>query len=348
MFDSKVGVYAALLMSIEPISWISSQKIWMETTLAFFTVLSLYLFVLARKKYNPWIMMGSGVAAGLATLTKYPGVLATGIIFLYTLCCERWLFKKKTFIFSLSVPFIMLVPWFLWNFRIYGPELFSTNVEITYLLKRTVFFMKKSWPFLFLAIAIPACLAFIKKKSADLYEQKIVPKINILLWVLISSLLFALVFILRDNFINALNLRHVPEAGWKIGMFADEPWYFYLGKMVELSPFYMFSYLALFLFFFDKERMREYFFLFLGSFMILAFYILWKNYQCRYITALTVPFMVLAARVQVFIFNKTSEIGSIKTRLIAQVLCFLAVFYMAAKTLLIDVIYALPNNVCYF
>ncbi|MDD3089227.1 MAG: glycosyltransferase family 39 protein, partial [Candidatus Omnitrophica bacterium] len=41
LFGERTGIAAALIMFIEPVTWIASQKIWMETTLAFFTVLSL-------------------------------------------------------------------------------------------------------------------------------------------------------------------------------------------------------------------------------------------------------------------------------------------------------------------
>jgi len=103
LFDKRVALYSALLMAIEPISWISSQKIWMETTLAFFIVLSIYFFVCVLMKYNPYLMAASGISAGLAGLTKYPGMLALIGILVYALCFERWLFKKKSFILSLII-----------------------------------------------------------------------------------------------------------------------------------------------------------------------------------------------------------------------------------------------------
>jgi 4-amino-4-deoxy-L-arabinose transferase-like glycosyltransferase len=348
LFDSRVGVYAALLMSIEPVSWICSQKIWMETTLAFFTVLALYLFALAKEKYNPWIMIGSGVAAGLAALTKYPGFLATGIILAYTLCSERRLFRKKAFIFSLFVPFLMILPWLLWNYRVYGAGLFNANVEISYLLKRAWFFIKRFWPYLVLIGAVPAFIAFIKNKKIDIYQQKILPKINILTWAFVSVLFLVIVFLIRYQLLNALDLRHVPEAGWKIGMFTYEPWYFYLGRLVELSPFYIFSYLALFLFVADKDNFKKHFFLFLGASVVLFFYMLWRNYQCRYITASIVPLIVLSAKAQFFILDSINKIGSTRMKLAVKIIAFLVVFYMAAKTVLVDVELALPNSICYF
>ena len=32
LFDERVGLIAGLLMSVEPLAWLCSQKIWMETT----------------------------------------------------------------------------------------------------------------------------------------------------------------------------------------------------------------------------------------------------------------------------------------------------------------------------
>ncbi|MFH1665724.1 MAG: glycosyltransferase family 39 protein, partial [Candidatus Omnitrophota bacterium] len=98
LFDNKTGAWAAAIMAIEPVTWITSQKIWMETALAFFMVLALYLFATGLKKQKPYFFLASGIAAGLAALVKYPGVLVTAVICLYALSCERRLFKTRFFV----------------------------------------------------------------------------------------------------------------------------------------------------------------------------------------------------------------------------------------------------------
>ena len=348
LFDNRVGVYAAFLMSIEPVIWVSSQKIWMETTLAFFTVLSLYLFARSIKKYNPYFMISSGVSAGLALLTKYPGILAVGIIFLYALCGERWLFRKKTFIFSLLIPFAMLVPWLEWNYRIYGTGLFTANVEIGQILGKVDLLMKDFWGIFILAAVVLVCLMVVKKKSPDFYGRILLPKLKVFERIFVIALFFAVIFILRGHIINALDLVHVPRAGWEMGMFYNEPWYFYLGRLAELSPFYIFSFGGLLLLIFDRRHSREYSFLFLVSAVILAFYILWGNYQCRYVSAAVVPLMVLSSKTQLFIADAFGRFRSKQMRYVAYACALLIVAYAALKTLRIDIILAVPNNICYF
>jgi 4-amino-4-deoxy-L-arabinose transferase-like glycosyltransferase len=348
LFDSRTGAYAALLMAIEPVIWISSQKIWMETTLAFFTVLALYLFIRSVKKYNPYFMIASGISAGFAVLIKYPGILSTGMIFLYALCSERWLFRKKTFILSLFIPFIMLIPWLEWNYRIYGAELFSTNVEINQILGKISLLVKNFWGVFCLAALISACLIVIKKKFPDIYGRVLLSKLKVLKWIFIVVLFCAIVFMLRIHIINALNLVYVPRAGWKMGMFYNEPWYFYLGRLVELSPFYIFSFTGLLLLVFDERHLREYSFLFFVSAVILAFYILWGNYQCRYISAAVVPLMILSSKTQLYIADALSRVHSRQIRYMVYACALLIVAYMALKTLRTDIILAVPNNICYF
>ena len=348
LFDNRVGLYAAFLMSIEPIVWISSQKIWVETTLAFFTILSLYLFARSIKKYNPYFMIASGISAGLAVLCKYPGILAWGIIFLYAACGERWLFKRKTFILSLLIPFIMLIPWLAWNYRIYGAELFSANVEVTRILEKINLLIKNFWGVFLFAGLVSACLIAIKKKSRGLYERIFLSKLKVFKWILIIALFCAVGFMLRIHIINALNFVHVPRTGWRMGMFYNEPWYFYLGRLMELSPFYIFSFAGLLLLIFDRQRLKDYSFLFFASAVILAFYILWGNYQCRYISAVVVPLMVLSSKTQLYIADIFSRIHSRLIRYIAYGCALSIVAYAVLKTLRIDIILAVPNNICYF
>lgn len=63
---------AAILYAMDPVS-ACSQKIWPDTSLAFFMVLSVYLFLLAKKNNNAIVYILSGIAGGIAVNIKYPG-----------------------------------------------------------------------------------------------------------------------------------------------------------------------------------------------------------------------------------------------------------------------------------
>ena len=50
IYDYRVGLLAAFFLSIDPFNWICSQKIWMETTLAFFVFSAVMLFSVGENK----------------------------------------------------------------------------------------------------------------------------------------------------------------------------------------------------------------------------------------------------------------------------------------------------------
>jgi 4-amino-4-deoxy-L-arabinose transferase-like glycosyltransferase len=347
LFGEKTGLIAAAIMFIEPVSWIASQKIWMETTLAFFMVLSLCLFAMTIRKYNPYLMIASGVAAGLAALCKYPGLLATAVIVVYAVLSDRVLFRKKAFWGAILMPFLILLPWIAWNQKVYGMEIFNISEELVRIRDKMGFLVEKTWWMIPAAGAAVGIWFAFRGKITVLYERSKTPVMAVLLWIISSLAVVALLFAIRGSIVNASVWEYIPEAGWRMGMFANAPWHFYLGRLVELSPFYLLSFLGFLLFAADKEKRKEYVFLYVASFLILGLYILWGNYQCRYITAVTVPLIALSARTQVFLYEKAKAANpAVKY----TVLVILAVFvlFAASRTLNMDQILAVPNNVCYF
>ena len=350
LFDEKTGIYAALIMAIEPVSWIASQKIWVETTLAFFTVLALCLFAAAlkRERHAAYFFAASGAAAGLAALTKYPGLLATFIVAVYALSADRRLFRNRAFLLSLAAPFIMLLPWFYRNYQVYGAGLFMGNDEVMRTVDIAAGLVKKLWWCVPLAVLLAAAAWFIRHRITGFWEKAVRPAMHVIRWVFVIAVLLFLAAALRGNFMNAMSLENVPGSGWRLGMFHGQPWYFYLGRIIELSPFYVFAYLGLLSTLIDRGRSKGYAFLYVAAFVILGFYILWGNFQCRYITAVTVPLMLLSARTQVVVFERA---GALRNRLAGNAvrgLLIILVIYAAAKTLMIDIVMAMPNNACYF
>jgi len=333
--DRITALIAALIMSIEPISMICSQKIWMESTLAFFIILSLYLFARAVKSYHPaWVIL-SGFVVGCAALTKYPGIFALGIILIYSICYERWLFRKRAFWINVFIPFAMLGLWFYWNYRVYGANFFSaiSGMHKLYRLLRA-----PSQEFLFVSIiaiaAVTSLILLLKRGRVKMF--------------LLFGCAAALLLITRAHIVNSLSIRYVPAAGWKMAMFALEPWYFYIGRMMELSPFYILSFLCMFLFAVDLPRTKAYSFLSITVSTYLIFYIYWRNYQSRYIICLTVPLVILAAVLLRYMWGRIEKIPRRSLRLIAMIVFFAGVFFFAAKTIYIDLRLAVPNSVCYF
>jgi 4-amino-4-deoxy-L-arabinose transferase-like glycosyltransferase len=332
LFDEATGLYAAVLMAIEPVAWICSQKIWPATTLAFFGTLSLYCFARAIKDYKPYWMAVSGIAAGLALLTKYSGLLFVLAIAAYALASERWLFRKKGFIVGLCIPLLLFLPWVYWNYRVYGPDFIIEMTSAHNLAYRL------SWRHL----AIAAVFA-IGAVAVRMLSQK-----RVLRDAAILGTLLALLFILRANILHAFDFTSYPRAGWKIGMFANEPWYFYPAQLIELSPFYLFSLLGIGLPVFDRERVKSYSFLYVIALIFIGLCTVWGEYQSRYVVPVAVLLVVAGARVQVILAERIRGIRANPVKIGCWVLSAAFVIACIARTMLIISILAVFGTVCYF
>ncbi|MCB1196268.1 glycosyltransferase family 39 protein, partial [bacterium] len=68
IFDWRVGVLAALFLAIDPVHWICSQKIWMETTLMTVMMASGLFYIMSYKyeKRKILFLILSGCCAGTA------------------------------------------------------------------------------------------------------------------------------------------------------------------------------------------------------------------------------------------------------------------------------------------
>jgi hypothetical protein len=187
-----------------------------------------------------------------------------------------------------------------------------------------------------------------RKKIFGLFEKLLKSRKTEMLNIFVVALFCIIMFIFGKHVINAWNFNHVPRAGWHTGMFNNEPWGFYPWKILELSPMYVFSYLALMVFAFDKKNHREYLILFMFIAILLTFWIAWGAYQCRYIVAPAVALMLLSAKAQLYILNRLRDIPSKGMSILMQGVFILVVIYAAIKTLRVDFLLAVPNNVCYF
>jgi len=118
LYDYRVGLLSALFLCMDPVHWVCSERIWMETTMSFFILLAVYLFVLGQKQkiFLPFC----GLSAGLAMLTKYPGVLSLLIIISFAALYNRTLFKQRNFWILLFLSFLVFSPWIIWNWNVYG------------------------------------------------------------------------------------------------------------------------------------------------------------------------------------------------------------------------------------
>jgi len=121
---------AALLFAFNPVFWITSNGLMLDSVKLTFYLASLASLISATEKNNSWLLPAlAGFFMGLAILAKYTAFSVIPVSFIYLVMFDdKW--KKKLFVFA--VPFLMLFLWSWWNIRAYG------SPHLTSALKRTV------------------------------------------------------------------------------------------------------------------------------------------------------------------------------------------------------------------
>ncbi len=141
LFSYRIGFYAAFMMAINPISILTSHKLWADDMLAAFVTLSVVFFLIAQKKQSAWISFFAGVSCGIAVLAKQTGILISGAVLLYSVFInidkikniKKWpslIFDKHLISFGLGLAMIS-APWFYKVYSVYGDPLYlPVNLDI--------------------------------------------------------------------------------------------------------------------------------------------------------------------------------------------------------------------------
>ena len=347
IYGRRVGILAALFLWIDPINIICSQKVWMDSTIAFFTLLAALAFILGFKRGNDWLFIVSGVAGGLALNTKYTGVFVTFAIALFCVLYRRSLFANKKFRFSLLLPLIMLGPWLYWNYRIYGIGSILSHSELKSVYARLSVYMP-----VFAALTVAVLflyLIFLKRRKKNILDDKFTFQDGNRGPVRVLGFLFPIVFfvlIIPKQFLHSLQFTHLPTHSWQMGTFADALPSFYFGRLVEYSFIYVLSFFSVFRY--HPSEKKEAPFIRLCALTILLFFVFWGNYQSRYILP-SLPFLiVLGVQLWVSAHEQVSQSGNMVVRLGGKTFLKFILVYAVLKTYYLDLVLSYPNDMCYF
>jgi hypothetical protein len=99
LFSERIALISAFLISISPVEMLSSQRIWADTMLSFFVVLTVLFFFLAREKKNLSLSFMAGITCGIAVLVKQ----TAGFILIVFLFYHLW--QNKSGLFKLNKVF---------------------------------------------------------------------------------------------------------------------------------------------------------------------------------------------------------------------------------------------------
>ena len=340
--------YAALfLLAIDLNITLCGQKVWIAATLAFFTFATLYLLFKACEEHRAWFYP-AGVVFGLAMLTKYTAVLVVPVLLSYILIYRRELLRSKEFYIFFGIAFVVFLPWLITNLKVYGMETFTMMV-----LRQTAGPRKMLYFALFAAAAIAAVWGGIvlyqrlAKAAAQDPRAGSGPQWLPFTAMAAIGLFFALLCLHKPyvaSALKSLNWAEIPNAGWDMKIYRQEPWYFYFKQHLEYSPFYLLMFVA---FLRAPLGRRQEVFLLLSSVWVLLFATVWKNFQGRYAVQFVTPTVILIASTIVVGYQmllRQKNVYGYAGLTVAS----LALFYAALKALKVYHAIALNNNVAYF
>jgi hypothetical protein len=349
LFDWITGLLTAFLIWFDPINIICSQKIWMDSMLAFFILLTVYLFSYAVFKKRDNFFIYAGIACGVAVNTKYPGILGLVIMLFYCFLWDPHLLRKVKLRIGLIIPYIMLIPWVLWNWAVYGQTHFSNFItlhigkSLVNFLIILIILLVPFFVFFFLFRSSRAETTGIVEETIQTSERGFGSQLR-KLFVLFFCLTF--LFAMREAIFAFFNPNHFPFVSWQWGMFRHP--LFYFERLIEFSVFYLVAFIAYFIP--NKERLNQTIILYLSAAIIIVFFLFWGNYQSRYILAAT-PFLILLAVCSLrdifswlySIARKGHFVGKLGMAgmIILLGFCWLRISY-------INFLVSFPNGMCYF
>ena len=347
LLGRKTGFFSAFLMWMDPINIICSQKVWLETTQSFFILSAVYFFLYALKRNKDICFVISGVAGGLAVLTKYPGMIAWISILLYAAIAHRFLFKNKYFLLGGVVSFVMLWPWFYWNSLVYGSHFLVKQISAHNLglgSPRTIC--------LIVAAAGVLSLVFyqLRQPRAKTGIRNPGPVASVKSWdtkkYLVAGCGVLLIWSIHGSILRAFSPVSVPTASWAQGLFWDATSVFYFGRLIEFSLIFLLAFAA---FFINRaENFDVKLPLFIVSGALILFYMVWRSYQSRYILA-AIPFLiVLGVHFWMECFNRVSGNKNQAIYFGGRLALRLFIIYALVKTTYINGLVSFPNDMCYF
>lgn len=337
MFNRWVGFVSAILISLDPMSIVCSQKIWMESLIAFFTVFSMYAFVKALKTGTPRLFISSGILSGLGALTKYTGGIPTLIYFVYAGIFERKLFKDRYFLVSLVIPVIMLVPWLVWNISVYGwGEFIGIQGKIHSSTKHAPFLMRNVSVLLIIGVIFRSILNIKDDFPAVFRDSRY---IRIFVGIMAGAVFY-------KSIMRSFQVMYLPLTGWSGKTFYFSTHAFYVEHLMEFSLIYFFGFLA---FFIPRKSMDpEERLLRLGVIIVLVFFTIWGAYQSRYIIAINPLLILIATNFLFWVYTQVRTLKSNVLKTCCRSALYIIGILILAKLFFINHFVSFPNDFCYF
>jgi len=347
-FGKEIGLLAAFFLWLDPVNIMSSQKIWMDSTLSFLMLFSVYLFVLAKNSRKNVYLFLSGLVIGCAVLTKYTAIFALVSLLVYEILDspERKLGVRKVLGSLAGIPFLMMIPWGIWNYQIYGSGFLTETLGHGHKV------FSSSRGEVLVAALIIGVIVFCIRKMIGGPSQEIDEGENSDEEDRFSSVrkifvyLFCLIFIwkLSGSVLKSLDLCAIPRTTWQAGYFQNP--LFYFKQLTEYSFLYFFSFIAFFIP--SEKRTQKALVLPLFAAMVLIFFMFWGAYQSRYILSVTPVLLILSLQFLKEIIEAVLRKCSKTSGLFLSAGVFLFFAYIVVKMNYVNYLVSVTNDMCYF
>lgn len=339
IFDKRIAIICALLLAADPINALTSQRLWPDTTMVFFMVSGVYFFIYALIKQKTLFYYLSAGLIGLASLTKYPGLLPLGGIWIYAVIYDRPMLKTKI---PLKITFITLFvfsTWLVWLWVVYGTSFIYQNFKINGLI-----FSSRTIPILALCLIVNIYLIFypyFKNKLEHAYLNHI--RLSLLIRVF---LLCGLIFCLKDYIVAIFSIYHVPNFFWKAPENYNPGRCFYFYQLSQYSPVFLFGLIALF--WQNKREHKLLSFIKIHIIIIILFFMVWGSQQSRYILP-AIPFLILlGVDLGRRIFPFFSHTNCLVIKKLGYFLLIIMIAVIIIKAIYINLTMSLTNAMFYY
>ncbi|MCK4427440.1 MAG: glycosyltransferase family 39 protein [candidate division Zixibacteria bacterium] len=104
----EVGLVSIFILAINPAFLYYSHSVYMEITLAFLSLMSIFLFLKGEEEKKTKFFVWSGVFLGLSLITKYYSVILFLFFFLYFVIEFKWTFFYRPQFYSWLFPVVFL------------------------------------------------------------------------------------------------------------------------------------------------------------------------------------------------------------------------------------------------
>ncbi len=125
LFNKRVGLISAIFFALLPINIYTSQKIWVDSVVAFFILLSFNSFWQGFEVGNKRQKLLFGLYLALALLTRYTAMWIAPVFLLYFLFRDKSLnfLKDKYLWLAVLIFFLVIIPWLIYGYVFYGQPL---------------------------------------------------------------------------------------------------------------------------------------------------------------------------------------------------------------------------------